>query len=316
MPYDIIGDIHGCAQSLKALLDQLGYQPDAQGVLRHASRTAAFLGDFIDGDGPGQREVLELVQPMVEQGAAVAVMGNHELNAIGYGTPGPEGQYLRPHLDKNTRQHQRFLNEFPLGSEEHQRALEWFKTLPLWLELEGFRLIHACWDEACQAQLQSHHALAPGNRLSEALLTPVFTAGRPEFEALEVLLKGKEVALPEGVTFTDPYGHARDHIRVRWWDEAATTYRAAFMGPEQERAQLPERPMQSRHQLGYGSDQPPVFLGHYWMTGPPRLLARNVACVDYSVARANGKLVAYRWSSEASLTDQAFVWVDRCEPSS
>ena len=44
--YDIIGDIHGQSQSLRALLEQLSYR-DVDGVWRHHSRTAIFLGDFL-----------------------------------------------------------------------------------------------------------------------------------------------------------------------------------------------------------------------------------------------------------------------------
>ena len=38
--YDIIGDIHGCGKQLRALLVELGYEPDGSGVYRHPDRTA------------------------------------------------------------------------------------------------------------------------------------------------------------------------------------------------------------------------------------------------------------------------------------
>jgi len=97
--YDIIGDIHGCSQTLVALLEKLGYRKK-DGIYRHPSRTVIFLGDFIDR-GPHQREVIETVRPMVDSGAALAVMGNHEFNAIAWATRHPEtADYLRPHNDK------------------------------------------------------------------------------------------------------------------------------------------------------------------------------------------------------------------------
>lgn len=52
--YDIIGDIHGHAGPLKQLLDRLGYV-ESDGVWRHPSRRALFLGDYIDR-GPEQVE--------------------------------------------------------------------------------------------------------------------------------------------------------------------------------------------------------------------------------------------------------------------
>jgi hypothetical protein len=49
----------------------------------------------------------------------------------------------------------------------------------------------------------------------------------------------------------------------------------------------------------------PVFVGHYWKTGEPKPLAKNIACVDYSAGR-NGALVTYRWRGEAELTFAGF----------
>ncbi len=85
MNYDIIGDIHGHAQTLKAMLGKLDYHLQ-DGVYRHPTRRAVFLGDFIDR-GPHQRETLAIVRAMIDGGSAMAVMANHEFNAIAYATP-------------------------------------------------------------------------------------------------------------------------------------------------------------------------------------------------------------------------------------
>ena len=42
-------------------------------------------------------------------------------------------------------------------------------------------------------------------------------------------------------------------------------------------------------------------------------LAPNIACLDYSVAKLGGKLVAYRWDGEQTLSRDKFIWVDREE---
>ena len=91
--YDLIGDIHGHADELEALLVRLGYSRVGDSY-RHDSRQAIFIGDFIDR-GPHQRRVVELVRSMIESAAARAVMGNHEYNAIAYYTPRTGGGYLR-----------------------------------------------------------------------------------------------------------------------------------------------------------------------------------------------------------------------------
>ena len=73
MNHDIIGDIHGHADHLEALLTQLGYQ-HRNDAWRHPSRTVIFVGDFVDR-GPGQLRTLELVRAMTDAGSARAVMG-------------------------------------------------------------------------------------------------------------------------------------------------------------------------------------------------------------------------------------------------
>lgn len=150
--YDIIGDIHGCSQTLTAMLDQLGYERRGR-VYQHSSRQVIFLGDFIDR-GPHQREVVAIVRPMIESGTALSVMGNHEFNAIAYATQDAgSGEYLRPHSDKNKAQHQVFLNAYTGDPTGYADIINWFKTLPLWLDLGALRIVHACWDDRYITQL-------------------------------------------------------------------------------------------------------------------------------------------------------------------
>ncbi len=74
---DVIGDVHGCAGELKALLEALGWRRDEGGWTPPPGRVAAFVGDLINR-GPGSLEVLALVSGLVESGHAVAALGNHD----------------------------------------------------------------------------------------------------------------------------------------------------------------------------------------------------------------------------------------------
>lgn len=309
--YDIIGDIHGHSKSLQALLEKLGYQRN-NGVYRHPSSTAIFLGDFIDR-GEFQREVIELVRPMIDSGAALSVMGNHEFNAIAFVTPDKKtGGYLRPHSEKNINQHEAFIDAYKDSPAEYEETMSWFKTLPLWLDLGDLRVIHACWD---QREIDSILEYQNGDdHLSDGLLVESSRNGTWQHAAIETLLKGKELRLPEG-SFTDKDGTIRHNIRVRWWDAQATTYNEAFMGPESARTHIPDDEVSGDHLVVYSHDAPPVFVGHYWMEGDPQPLAPNIACLDYSVAKPGGKLVAYRWEGEPKLRKENFKWVDRVERS-
>ena len=80
-PFDIIGDVHGCIDELKALLTNLGYEVTDKGVLPPKGRKAVFLGDLVDR-GPGIAEVLKLVMGMVKAGTALCVPGNHDIKLL------------------------------------------------------------------------------------------------------------------------------------------------------------------------------------------------------------------------------------------
>ena len=59
-------------------------------------------------------------------------------------------------------------------------------------------------------------------------------------------------------------------------------------------------------------EERPVFFGHYWLTGIPKLIRDNVCCLDFSVAgyRGDGRLAAYRFDGEQRLDESKFVWVE------
>lgn len=85
-PFDIIGDIHGCASELRTLLTELGWQlqfdgEQAVGATHPAGRQALFVGDLVDR-GPDTPGVLRLVMGMVAAGDALCVSGNHEAKLV------------------------------------------------------------------------------------------------------------------------------------------------------------------------------------------------------------------------------------------
>jgi len=249
---------------------------------------------------------------MIDEGAALSVMGNHEFNAIAYHTLDPDdhNRHLRGHFEKNQKQHAAFLEVFE-GRSDYAETIEWFRTLPLWLELDGIRVVHACWDEAFTRLLKDKHP-SVNEYLDDDLLVSASRKGSEEFEAVETLLKGKEIELPDGQSFYDKDGNPRHNVRVRWFDGEAKTFQEAFLGPEKARSHIPEDPIGADHLIHYSHDDPPVFVGHYWLDTNPSLLAPNVACLDYSVAaKRGGKLVAYRWDGEQELSNDKFVFVEK-----
>jgi hypothetical protein len=123
--------------------------------------------------------------------------------------------------------------------------------------------------------------------------------------AAEILLKGPEQHLPEGIHFFDKDGHKREEVRLRWWDQGATTFRMAALGLDGREDELPdaELPRDFRY-----LESIPVFFGHYWLSGPPAITAPNAACLDFSVAK-EGYLTAYQWSGESELNNTRLISV-------
>ena len=320
MSYDIIGDIHGHSDALVALLSAMGYR-ERNGAWKHPTRSVVFVGDFIDR-GPKQIETVNIVRRMVDAGNAQSVMGNHELNAIAWFLPDPNnpGEYLRPHYskthgNKNYSQHSAFLNEV-INTPMHKEIIDWFLTLPLWLELPEIRVVHACWHQRyidyLTPFLEDDHKINIDLMVNEISREPddLSEKDTPEptiFKAVEALLKGIEIPLPYPHSFQDKDGHIRHRIRTRWWDDGASTFQQAAILDEKSRSALPDVSISDHYRIGCDSDKP-IFFGHYWMNGVPRVLSKNVACVDYSIAKG-GKLVAYRWDGEQTLRDEGFVYL-------
>ena len=80
-PFDIIGDVHGCFDELKTLLEKLGYIVDSDQVTPPEGRKALFVGDLVDR-GPKIPQVLRLAMKMVKQGTAFCVPGNHDMKLM------------------------------------------------------------------------------------------------------------------------------------------------------------------------------------------------------------------------------------------
>jgi len=128
-PFDIIGDVHGCADELIALLTELGYtvhledSGDARRAIMKApaERRAFFVGDLVDR-GPNSPDVLRIVMDMAARGEAFAVIGNHDDKLI---------RYLKGHEVKLAHGLDRTVAQFAdQGDGLRARALAFLDTLP------------------------------------------------------------------------------------------------------------------------------------------------------------------------------------------
>lgn len=301
---DFIGDIHGHADKLEALLHKLGYEK-ANGAYAHPERKVLFVGDYIDR-GPLIRETLEIVKAMVDHGHAIALMGNHEYNALCFHYQESEGGHLRKHLIKNIIQHFETLKQFQNRQEEYEAYLDWFKTLPLYYETDTFKAVHACWDNQNIEYLRKKLI---NDRLTDDLIYESVKLGTELNDAIDQTLKGKELTMPEGLSFKDKDGTERKEIRIKWWeDPSKMNYKTISIEPLEN---LPETSIDTSKMDSkdhYKDTDKKVFFGHYWLKGNPSLYKNNICCLDYSVAKG-GLLVAYRYNNESTLDNKNFIYV-------
>lgn len=300
--YDIIGDIHGHYNDLVNLLRALGYNNNC-GYFKHKSRKVIFVGDFIDR-GINQRKLIYEVMKMVNNGSALAIMGNHEYNAICFSESNGKGKYLREHSKENIFQHKAFLDDLTFGTSDYELVINWFKDLPVFLELNEFRVIHAAWLDKSINFLKTNLIDA---KLNQDFLTKCWDNNSDAFKHIERSLKGLEVILPNGLTWLDKKNKkVRNTMRVNWFSHVdAKTYKncaISFPNPEI----LPDEEIDFNFKMY--EDKKPVFFGHYWLQGEPKIQTEYAACLDYSVAK-NGKLVCYRWNGESQLKNENFFYI-------
>ncbi len=115
-PFDIIGDVHGCADELESLMSKLGYivrwDGRAATVAPPYGRRCVFLGDLVDR-GPRSVEVLRIAGPMAACGTALVVLGNHDdkLRRFLAGNTVRVGQALRETIEKLRAEGPKFVGE-------------------------------------------------------------------------------------------------------------------------------------------------------------------------------------------------------------
>lgn len=299
MKLDIIGDVHGKREELEQLLMNMGYKA-LSGIWRHPQgRKALFVGDLVDR-GADVAGVLKLVKAMGDAGEAIVLLGNHEFNLLCWYTSDQMDNYLRPHTEKNAEVIIRSTEYFDRDPDAKEMYLEWFQRLPIRIEMNGARFVHAYWGQ------NEVDLLAERNSLKACGWGDPAFRKLPVGIAVELLIKGPEVRLPQGYHTIDRQGSKRKKARCAWWKDGRRHSLRDMIVPFTE--QLPEIPY--RDEIGelhewYAPDQPPVFIGHYGFKEYPGLLSANVACVDY-VQKGTKSIGAYRWNG-GPLHKEAFV---------
>lgn len=143
-PFDIIGDIHGCAAELRLLLENLGWEryelaepelPWGNECWRNpAGRKAVFLGDLVDR-GPLVLDTLRIVRNMIKESHAFCVAGNHDVKLMRW-LRGKQVQ-VRHGLDQSIAEME------SLAPEERTRVASFLDGLVSHYVLDGGKLVVA-----------------------------------------------------------------------------------------------------------------------------------------------------------------------------
>ncbi len=124
-----ISDIHGCNQSFKALLDQVAFSKADELYL---------LGDYVDR-GPDSKGVIDSIWQMQKEGYTVyCLMGNHEQMTI-------RDMWLERQVGFRHAGDEDLLESFKVKriTEIPEEYFLWMESLPLYLEIPGYILVHA-----------------------------------------------------------------------------------------------------------------------------------------------------------------------------
>ncbi|MDA9962763.1 metallophosphoesterase [Opitutales bacterium] len=283
--FDVVGDVHGHADQLLRLLAKLGYQRRSlNSAWAHPDgRMVAFVGDLINR-GPASSAVIDIVRGMTDAGSAFVVLGNHEFNLLAATFEGGE------QVQKKYREH-----------------LDWFRTIPFSLEVGGIRVVHAVWHPT------SLKVIAGRTCMDEDFLRRAITKGTPEGQAVQTVLKGIKVPIPDDQVYLDRFGIRRSRGRIRWWLDPRGLAYADLLFPSYAGASAHSVPsaVDLANSEPYPSDDPAVFIGHYCLPVSEPKIHGNVACVDGCVS-CDGVLWAYRHSGERNLDPVHLVQSDGC----
>lgn len=292
---DIIGDVHGEIEALENLLRHLGYDADG----RHAAgRHVVFVGDLCDR-GPDSPQVLRRVRRMIEQGNAYAVLGNHEMNLLADDAKDGSGWYFPEQLARDVPRYQDYVQ---MADQDKADLADFLNTLPVVLEREDIRIVHAAWLPEAVAAVR-----ALGNIGAREAYRAYETQAQQQMPH-EAWYAAYQAQLPayrdEGRDETRQPPHLDGICGYDLFFSRANPLRSLTCGSE-HRAERPfyaagrwRLTTRSRWWLDY-DDAVPVVMGHYWRqwrtrrderallfpeTGDCWLGKRkNVFCVDFSV---------------------------------
>lgn len=252
-PIDVVGDVHGEIDALRALFGHLGYTDRGD---HPEGRRLVFLGDLTDR-GPDSPAVIALVRGLVESGRAQCVLGNHDLNLLLGDSKHDNWWFFGEGKMADGSPHPQVVaDEATRGA-----VTDFLRSLPLALERTEVRVVHACWrgemidlarraTDALDLYCRYAHLIAEDHEDRTDLDKIDRGLERQNRNPVKVLTSGPEKRIEPPFLASGKWRHEE---RVRWWE-------------------------------GY-EDSPWCVFGHYGLEfGEPNGHGRAI-CVDYAVGK-------------------------------
>ena len=279
-PLDIIGDVHGEIEPLRALMRHLGYSEDGH---HPDGRRLIFVGDLTDR-GPDSPAVVDLVQQLIVAGRAQCVLGNHDLNILLKDDPKPENGWFfsgeKPHADEKVGP------QVQANEAIRERVLSLFRALPIALERDDLRVVHACWDDKMikiaressdvESLYEEHRDSIEAEISGLDLNDTDRKLKRQNENAVKLLTSGPEELAKKAFEAGGKWRHER---RVEWWNDYQGVY---------------------------------CVFGHY---GGEARETNSTHCVDFGVGnrwkeRRDGKTCQFKWKLAARRWPERMVVFD------
>lgn len=332
---DIIGDVHGEDEALTNLLKVLGYDEDGN---HPEGRKIVFVGDLCDR-GPNSPAVILHVKRLIDNGNAQAVLGNHEINILQEKAKAGTGWYFE---ERQKSDHH--YRPFELATEEQKETIiNFLSSLPVALEREDLRIVHAAWIEDAVEKVRTiplGSIVKEYAALEQSINNYITTSGLLAAYRAEEAKYKKELEDPthklQFLDTTSQYNMAHQMMNP---------FRVLTSGVEQ-RCEDPFyaggkwRFVERCTWWNHYQDETPVVIGHFWrkineeeidpnstesnvFEGVAPLewhgAKGNVYCVDYSVGGrfvernkgielgTNTKLAALRWPEKELILEDGQI---------
>lgn len=254
-----------------------------------------FLGDLVDR-GPDSPAVLELVMRLVSHGRAQCILGNHEMNLLRGELKDGNEWFMTPETKSK-------YESKAVSDQQIADFTKFLDKLPLALEREDLRVVHASWNNESVnrlKQLNGRFSTINAYMRFEGVLDPNFSPESMTPIELEQALRDRDNTppfMPDLAKYDTDY-QMRNPVRVLTSGEEAPAKEPFWAGGKWR--------MVSRQKWWENyNDETTVIMGHYWRRLgdlPSEILGKdgpdlfegiephkwmgeknNVYCVDFSV---------------------------------